>query len=639
MSPGFGGKQMGLGEWSGRLCCTAFLLAVVTLSVSSRHAAASDSSIAIIDRIPRVLVLYPYDERIAATTAAGEALRSRLLEATNGKIDLFSEFLDLSRFPEGDHVARMARYLGEKYAPRRPDVVVALGKESASFVTANRGTIAPGAKIVAAGFGTATAEKISLPDDVIGAFTTFDILKTAEMARSLQPDARHLYILGGSSDFDRGWLTTARAALEQFSKSYETTYLEDLTIDEFVERASRVPPDSIILALTVFKDRKGRNFIPRDAIGQIAATAGAPVYGPYETYIDRGVVGGNTVTFEALGRTVGDLVIDAIAGKPVSDLEAPQTYIADARQLQRWGLAEKDLPPGTVQMHRDKSLWEEHWVILMAASGLLLAQASIISVLLLERRRRRDAERSAQLHLLEAVHLNQSATAGALSSSIAHELNQPLSAIRNNAEAASVLLRSANPDHELIQQILLDIQEDDQRAGDIISRMRGLLKKRNEIDWQEFDLNDVTSSAIRIIHGEAERRGIKLTSTPLPGELPVRADKVHVQQVILNLATNGMDAMLNAVPAGRTLSFATGLANEKAELRVSDTGDGIPEERLIRIFEPFYTTKQAGTGLGLSIARAILETYGGTICADNRPEGGAVFRVALPLARREDRSR
>ncbi|MBY5349019.1 sensor histidine kinase [Rhizobium leguminosarum] len=630
---------MGLGERSGRLCCTAFLLAVVAISVSGRDAAASDTSIAIIDRVPRVLVLYPYDERIAATTAAGEALRSRLLEATNGRIDLFSEFLDLSRFPEGDHVARMARYLGEKYAARRPDVVVALGKESASFVTANRRTIAPGAKIVAAGFGTATAEKISLPDDVIGAFTTFDILKTAEMARSLQPDARHLYIVGGSSDFDRGWLTTARAALEQFSKSYETTFLEDLTIDEFVDRASRVPPDSIILALTVFKDRAGRNFIPRDAIGQIAATASAPVYGPYQTYIDHGVVGGNTVTFEALGRTVGDLVIDAIAGKPLLDIEAPQTYIADARQLKRWGLAEKDLPPGTIQMHRERSLWEEHWVVLVAGSGLVLAQASIISVLLLERRRRRDAERSSRLYLLEAIHLNQSATAGALSSSIAHELNQPLSAIRNNAEAASVLLRSESPDRELIQQILLDIQEDDQRAGDIISRMRGLLKKRSEIDWQEFDLNDVTSSAIHIIHGEAERRGITLTSSRPPSELRVRADKVHVQQVILNLATNAMDAMLEAVPAGRTLTFATGLANEKAELRVSDTGKGIPEERLIRIFEPFYTTKQAGTGLGLSIARAIIETYGGTICADNRPEGGAVFRMVLPLAHGQERSR
>ncbi|EJC77974.1 sensor histidine kinase [Rhizobium hidalgonense] len=630
---------MGLGEWSGRLCWTALLLAVAALDASGGQAASSDTSFAIIDRVPRVLVLYPYDERIAATTAAGEALRSRLLEATNGKIDLFSEFLDLSRFPEGGHVPRMARYLGEKYAARRPDVVVALGKESASFVTANRSMIAPGAKIVAAGFGTATAEKIDLPDDVVGAFATFDILKTAEMARSLQPDARHLYIVGGSSDFDRGWLTTARAALREFSKSYETTYLEDLTIDEFVERASRVPSDSIILALTVFTDRAGRNFIPRDAIRQIAATASAPVYGPYQTYIDYGVVGGNTVTFEALGRTVGDLVIDAIAGKTVSDIEAPQTYLADARQLQRWGLAEKDLPPGTVQMHRERSVWQEHWVVLVAGSGLVLAQATIISVLLLERRRRRDAERSSRLHLLEAVHLNQSATAGALSSSIAHELNQPLSAIRNNAEAASVLLRSESPDHELIQQILLDIQEDDQRAGDIISRMRGLLKKRSEIDWQEFDLNDVTSSAIHIIHGEAERRGITLTSNQLPGELPVRADKVHVQQVILNLATNAMDAMLEAVPAGRTLTFATGLANEKVELRVSDTGDGIPAERLIRIFEPFYTTKQAGTGLGLSIARAIVETYGGTICADNRPEGGAVFRMILPLAHAEERSR
>jgi signal transduction histidine kinase len=290
-------------------------------------------------------------------------------------------------------------------------------------------------------------------------------------------------------------------------------------------------------------------------------------------------------------------------------------------------------------MHKERSLWEEHWVVVVAGGGLVLAQASIISVLLLERRRRRRAERSSRLHLLEAVHLNQSATAGALSSSIAHELNQPLSAIRNNAEAASVLLRSEKPDHELIQQILLDIQEDDQRAGDIISRMRGLLKKRDEIDWQEFDLNDVTSSAIHIIHGEAERRGIKLTSTQLPGKLPVRADKVHVQQVILNLATNAMDSMLDALPAGRTLTFATGLANEKVELRVSDTGDGIPEERLNSIFEPFYTTKQAGTGLGLSIARAIVETYGGTIRADNRPEGGAVFRVALPLARRPEQSR
>jgi len=627
---------MALGKGEGRLQYAGVLLAPLFLTASVVFAA-SQTTPPLLDRPPRVLILYPYDERIAATTAAGEALRGRLLEATSGKIDLFSEFLDLSRFPEAEHVQRLGRYMAEKYAIRRPDVVVALGKESASFISTNRASIAPDAKIVAAGFGNSTSENIDLPDDVIGAFTTFDILKTAEMARGLQPGARHLYIIGGSSEFDQGWLATARADLAEFSRSYETTYLENLTIEQFIERAAEVPADSIILALTVFKDRAGRNFIPREAIGKIAATASAPVYGPYQTYINYGVVGGNTVTFETLGQTVGNLVLDAIAGRPIKDIQAPQTYIVDARQLKRWGLAEKNLPAGTIQMYREKGLWEGHWLAVTGTFGVVLMQAGIIAALLLERRRRQEAESRSRLHLLEAVHLNQSATAGALSSSVAHELNQPLSAIRNNAEAASVLLQNDSPDLQLIQQILLDIQADDQRAGDIIGRMRGLLKKRSEIDWQEFDLNDVTSNAISIIHGEAERRGITLKTKRPTTELPVRADKVHVQQVVLNLATNAMDAMTEAGSDSRILTLATGVVKEKAELCVADTGNGIPQERLSSIFEPFYTTKQAGTGLGLSIARAIVETYGGTISATNRPEGGAIFRVALPLARGGER--
>nr|WP_244481510.1 HAMP domain-containing sensor histidine kinase [Rhizobium sp. Root1203] len=601
-------------------------------TASNFHAIAADTSSATADRAPRILIVYPYDERLVATTIAGEALRNRLIQATDSKIDVFSEFLDLSRFPEADHVTRMGPFLAEKYATRRPDVVVALGEESASFITKYRATIAPGATIVTAGFGNPTAQSNDLPDDVISAFSAYDILKTAEMARNLQPKARHLYIIGGSSDFDRGWLAAARFTLGDFSRSYETTYLEDLTIEEFVDRAAHIPSDSIILALTVFKDRAGRNFIPREAIRQIAATASAPIYGPYQTYIGYGVVGGNTVPFDTLGRTVGNLVIDVIAGKQVADVDAPQTYIVDARQLRRWGLSDRDLPTGTLQVNREKGFWEEHWLVAMGALAVLLIQAGVISILLFERRRRQRAESRSLLHLLEAVHLNQSATAGALSSSIAHELNQPLSAIRSNAEAASELLRSENPDLQLIQQILQDIQEDDQRASDIIGRMRGLLKKRSEIEWQEFDLNEVMSSAIRIIKGEAERRGITLNTTEPTIELPVRADKVHVQQVVLNLATNAMDAILDAGSSKRTLTFATGLTNQKAALCVADTGNGIPEERLSRVFDPFYTTKQAGTGLGLSIARAIIETYGGTIAAYNRPEGGAIFRVVLPLA-------
>ncbi len=605
-----------------------FFLFLVAMFLGAGAAAAE-----IVGRVPRVLILYPYDEKLPATAIAGETARNRLIEATSGKIDLFSEFLDLSRFSEKVHIDRMARYLAEKYVDRRPDVVIALGEESTSFIVANRNMIAPDARIVFAGFGSGTAARINPPSDVVGAFTEFDIAKTLEMARGLQPDASHLFILGGSSEFDRSWLATARTDLGGLARNYETTYLTDLTIDEFAERAARLPPDSIVLVLTVLSDRSGRNFIPRQALEQIAATANAPIYGPYDTYIGYGSVGGNAVTFESMGRSVAGLAIDALAGKPIANVDVPQTYVADARQLKRWGLSESALPPGTVLSFKEKTVWEEHWQVMVGMVGVVALQGMIISGLLVERRRRFAAQTESRLRLLELVHMNQSATAGALSASIAHELNQPLGAIRSNAEAAEAILGGKTPDLNLIQQILVDIREDDQRAGDIIQRLRGMLKKRSEIDLQEFNLNEAIDGAIHILHAEAERRRIKVSASYAAQHLPVRADKVHIQQVILNLATNAMDAMLEAVSADRKLTFQTALTREaKVELSISDTGRGIPDDKLASVFDPFYTTKPAGTGLGLSIARAIIETYGGKIWANNRPEGGAVFRFVLPLA-------
>ena len=607
-------------------------LCVLLLVTFSSAAAASQ---AIVGRVPRVLVLYPYDERIAATTAAGEAVRARLLEATGGKIDLFSEFLDLSRFPEAYYVDRMALFLAEKYVARQPDVVIALGEQSAQFIVTHRASLAKNARIFAAGFNRATARRMNLPADVIGVFTEFNILKTAEMARRLQPKARHLFLIGGSSEFDRWWLETARTDLAAFSKNYDTTYLEDLTIEDFAAKATTFPPNSIVLALTIFKDRSGRNFIPRDAVKLIAANATAPIYGPYPTYINYGIVGGNVVTFEALGTAVANLVLNALDGKFVEHVQAPHIDMVDARQLQRWGLSEKSLPADTVQLFRQPSLLEQHWLAALVAFAVVAVQSIVIAILLLERRRRRTAEVQSRNRLLEVIHLNQSATAGALSASIAHQLNQPLGAIRSNAEAASIVLRSAYPDLKLVGQILVDIQDDDQRAHDIISRMRGLLKKRGEIDWQEFDLNELTETAIKILQGEAVRRGVVVNSSQVEGTLPIRADKVHVQQVILNIAINAMDAMLGKAGTERRLMLETRLTKDaQVELSISDSGDGIPEERLGTIFEPFYTTKATGTGLGLSIARTIVETYGGRILASNRSGGGAVFRVILPLARK-----
>jgi C4-dicarboxylate-specific signal transduction histidine kinase len=233
----------------------------------------------------------------------------------------------------------------------------------------------------------------------------------------------------------------------------------------------------------------------------------------------------------------------------------------------------------------------------------------------------------------EVAHLNRAAAAGALSASIAHELNQPLGAILSNAETAELLLRANPLDVGQLKEILADIRQANQRAADIITHLRQLLKKRSEIDLQEFNVNDAIADAIHVLEPEAMQRQVALSVDPAPRPLPVRADPVHLQQVILNLAMNGMDAMASSPPAERKLALQTAL-NERAEVEVSicDSGPGLPRDKLKEVFETFYTTKQQGTGLGLSIVRTIIETYGGKIWADNAAAGGAVFRFTLPLA-------
>jgi len=256
----------------------------------------------------------------------------------------------------------------------------------------------------------------------------------------------------------------------------------------------------------------------------------------------------------------------------------------------------------------------------------------IISWLILERRRRHFAEAEASSRRREVVRLNRVTTANVLSSSIAHELNQPLGAILSNTEAAQMLLKASPPDLTQIGEILSDIIRDEQRAGEIILGLRNLLNDRKEADLHALDLNDTVPELVKIVTPEIVKREITLRTVLAPEALLVRADPIHMQQVIINLVMNGMDAMEDE-PRPRNLTIRTrrNAENDFAEVRVSDSGTGIPGENLTSIFDAFVTTKPQGTGLGLPIARTIIESYGGTIWAENR-QRGAVFCFTLPLA-------
>ena len=222
-------------------------------------------------------------------------------------------------------------------------------------------------------------------------------------------------------------------------------------------------------------------------------------------------------------------------------------------------------------------------------------------------------------------------TASALSVSIAHEINQPLGAILSNAEAAELLLAQKSPDLEQIKEILADIRKDDRRAVDIIKHLRALLR-RNDMELQKTDLNEVFKDTFELIKAQALEQGVTLQIESNPSDLFVRADPVHLQQVILNLAMNAVEAMQDVPKGKRILKLQTNVQSSRAIVSISDTGLGVPEAELKAIFAPFVTTKQQGTGLGLSICQTIINNYGGAIWVENGANGGAIFHFSLELA-------
>ena len=340
-------------------------------------------------------------------------------------------------------------------------------------------------------------------------------------------------------------------------------------------------------------------------------------------------------SFHSRGIVIAERLLQLAAGAPIPVFsDVPDQCAADARALRRWSLDERNLPEGCEVRFREFSIWREYRWPILGTLAVVLFQAALIAWLLFEHQGRRVAEQELRRRLLEVIHLNRAATASGLSASIAHDLNQPLGAILSNAEAAELYLRTDPPNIQRVEHILANIRRDNERAAQIIRHFRGLVKKDDALELQEFDVNDVVRNALNILQSEASKRGVALTANYAEGALPVRADLVQMQQVILNLAMNGMDAMQSCAPGAGKMWIQTALTDKsEAEVLVADSGTGIPADKLNQIFDTFYTTKRLGTGLGLSIARTIVETYGGKIWAENRPSGGAAFRFTLPLAK------
>jgi signal transduction histidine kinase len=383
-------------------------------------------------------------------------------------------------------------------------------------------------------------------------------------------------------------------------------------------------------------DAAGVSHEGEPALRRLYAVANAPIFSFQEAFFGRETVGGPMHSIAVSSERTVNAALRILGGEKPGNIKiepiqfAPPKY--DWRELQRWGIRESDLPAGSEVLFREPSVWEKyHWQVALI-TGVILVQAGLISGLLQERRRRRLAEVESRQRLAELAHVNRYSAAGELTTSIAHELNQPLGSILTNAETAELMLNGASPNLEELKEILADIRRDDQRASEVIRRLRSMLK-RVPFEPQDIDLNETVREAVGFVTALSDGRGIALKYAPAATELRIRADPVQLQQVTLNLMINAMDAISGVQARKREINITTRRSGTHAELKVSDTGPGIAAEDVKNVFNPFFSTKPQGMGMGLAIARTIIEAHYGTISAENQLAGGALFTILLPIAR------
>jgi two-component system, LuxR family, sensor kinase FixL len=244
-----------------------------------------------------------------------------------------------------------------------------------------------------------------------------------------------------------------------------------------------------------------------------------------------------------------------------------------------------------------------------------------------------------QIQREELAHLNRVALMGEMTASVAHELNQPLTAIANNAAAARRFLERGNIDPVLLQQLLQDMVADSQRAGEVIRGIRALVRKDKSVVRSVLNLNAVIADTLRLVSSDVLLRESVVT-TEMDHNLPqVEAAPVQIQQVLLNLIMNSLDAVEALPPVERRIIVTTrSLSGDSAEVAVRDFGTGLPKDRPQKVFDHFFSTKQTGMGMGLTIVRSIIEMHGGTISAENAPDRGARFFFRLPAARGDSKS-
>jgi signal transduction histidine kinase len=576
------------------------------------------------EQVRHVLILHSYNYTFPATSLASDGARSRLLERSPQKIELEAEYLDLARFAEPGHESLMASFLRDRYANQQPDVVMVIGGDALPFVVKHRDDFAPRVPVVFMGVSRQAYSGVERSPDVTGHVIDLDLNldKTVALAESLQPDARHLFIIAGSGSIDRRWQAIARNVIETRERKFETTYLFNLPYDELLATVSRLPRDSIAILLSVFRDGNGKTFKPSEIAASLINASSAPIYAPYP-YPVRGFIGGFSESYEAMGRTAADIALEILAGTDPATIpprvSSEVAYRVDYQAMRRWGLSEGNLPSGTAVLYRQPGVWENYRWYIVATMSLVALQSILLTALFVQRSRRWTAERDSR---------------------------RKESALRASYEQLRHLAgRLINAQDEERQRIARELHDDvGQRVASLsigLSSLRrhlpdSLDSTKTEL-WrlQRLTVNlaeDMRDLSHDLHHGVLEHAGLTEALRQRCDEITRGSDvsiDLHVadgcaevsSDIKLCLYRVAQEALRNIVKHAnaRTGRISVARDNSQIVMKIADDGDG-------------FDARDAGrqSGLGLLSMRERVTMLGGTFEISSSRKAGTIATASIP---------
>ena len=489
-------------------------------------------------------------------------------------------------------------YLRALYSKSPPDLIVCLGAPAAEFVQRHRERIFPQTPMV---FTAVEQRRIGVPaltqyDAVVA--VAHDFAAIFENILRVLPDTKNITVITGNSPNDRFWEGEIRREAKPFESRTGFTWTGDLSFEEILKQASDLPPHSVLYWHSMLVDAAGVVHEGDRSLKRLHAVAKGPIFSFNDVFFGDDIVGGPMESLLDSSQAAAAAAIRILGGEKPSDIKVtpigPATPKFDWRELQRWGISESNLPPGSEVYFREPSVWKTYRSQVLGDISRASAAVRVDQLAYYEHRRRHVAEISTRNAMAELTHMNRRAAAGELSASIAHEVSQPLSGITTSASAGLRWLAAEPPNLDRAKAAFAHIREAGHRAADVLTNVRAMFAK-DKNDRSTIDINGLIGSVLEILRHDLRKNGVEI-ETHLTDPLPaVEGNKVQLQQVILNLMMNAIEAMHTTQP--RVLIVRSKLVNLGwFRCRFQTTGRALIPSTSSKYSARFSLPRRAGWG-------------------------------------------